>query len=78
MAADQIDLPANVASNLLMESVSNMQASNRNGRMVGDIAMGVLATGAANKATKLDTLESRANSGVMATPIAGPTTQVGP
>lgn len=76
--ADIIDLPPSVASQLLTESVGNIQANNANGRAVANVAMGTLQAGAARAFNELDAVESRATSGVMATPIASPTTQAGP
>lgn len=70
-----IDLPSNVAAQLQLESVTNNQANNRDGRGVSTIALGVLQTAAARNFDELGATESRATSGVMATPIAGPTTQ---
>lgn len=73
--ADPIDLPPNVASALMVETTGNIQANNANGRAVANVAMGVLQAGAARAFNELDAVESRATSGVMATPIASPTTQ---
>ena len=70
-----VDLPESVASQLLTESVGNIQANNRDGRNVGTLAAGVLQGAMARNFDELGTIESRANSGVIATPIAGPTTQ---
>lgn len=76
--SDPIDLPPNVAAQLQLESVGNVQANNRDGRNVATAAMGILQAAAARNFDELGTLESRATSGVMATPIASPTTQAGP
>lgn len=69
-----IDLPANVAAQLQLESVGNVQANNRDGRNIATTAMGVLQSAAARNFDELGAVESRATSGVMATPIAPPTT----
>lgn len=69
------DLPESVASHLITETVGNIQASNQAGRNVAVMATGVLQAAMARNFDELGTVESRATSGVMATPIAGPTTQ---
>lgn len=72
-----IDLPPNVASHIAKTGSESYQALmtdiQHNGANVHNLARleGV------RQARELDTLESRANSGVMATPIASPTTQSG-
>ena len=68
-----IDLPENVAQQLQMESVANIQANNRDGRNVSTTALGVLQAAAARNFDELGISESRANSGLIATPIAAPT-----
>jgi hypothetical protein len=70
----QIDLPDNVASITLKESVDNMQANNRQGRDTFTLASGALQAGIAKTLNELGPVESRAVSGVMATPVAGPAT----
>lgn len=75
--AEPIDLPSNVAAQLQLESVGNIQANNQSGRAVSTAAMGVLQAAMARNFDQLDAVESRATSGVMATPIASPTTQAG-
>jgi len=72
--ADPIDLPSNVAAQLQLESVGNVQANNQSGRAVSTAAMGVLQAAMARNFDELGTVESRATSGVMATPIAPPAT----
>ena len=69
-----MDLPTNVSCLIITESTGNIQANNRDGRNVGTMAMGVLQAAMARNFDELGTIESRANSGVMATPIAPPTT----
>lgn len=73
--ADAVDLSPNVANALLNETIGNIQANNRDGRNVATMAMGVLQMAAARNFDELGAVESRATSGVMATPIASPTTQ---
>jgi hypothetical protein len=73
---DPIDLPSNVAAQFQLESVGNVQATNAQARNIATMATGVLQAAMARNFDQMDTIESRANSGVMATPIAGPTTQV--
>lgn len=68
------DLPSEVAGLLVTETVGNIQANNRDGRNLGSIAMGVLQAAAARNFDKLGAVESRAVSGVLATPVAAPTT----
>lgn len=72
-----IDLPENVAAQLMVESTGNIQANNRDGRNVSTIALGVLQAAAARNFDELGVTESRATSGVIATPVASPTTQAG-
>ena len=72
--AEPIDLPPNVAAQLQLESVGNVQSNNQSGRATSTAAMGVLQAAMARNFDQLDAVESRATSGVMATPIAGPTT----
>ena len=72
-----VDFPDNVAVNFLVDTQANIQANNRDGRNVATAAINALTAGIAKTHNELDTVESRANSGVMATPIASPTTQAG-
>jgi glutamyl-tRNA reductase len=72
-----VDLPESVASQLLTESVGNIQANNRDGRNAGTIATNVLAGAMARNFDELGTVESRANSGIIATPVASPAVQTG-
>lgn len=69
-----MDLPVSMGVYLLTETTGNIQANNRDGRSMSSIAVGSLQFYAARNFGELDTIESRANSGLMATPIAGPTT----
>lgn len=72
-----VDLPPSVASQILTESVGNIQANNRDGRAIGTMAIGVLQGAMARNFDELGVVESRATSGVIATPVASPTTQAG-
>lgn len=69
-----IDLPPNVAAQMMLESTTNMQANNRDGRGVSTVALGVLQAAAARNFDELGATESRATSGVLATPVGTPTT----
>lgn len=69
-----MDLPEATGQLLLTESVGNIQNTNLSGRNIANIAMGALQAGVARVHNELSTEESRAISGVMATPIAPPTT----
>lgn len=73
--AIEMDLPQNVASLVITESTGNIQANNRDGRNIGTIAMGVLQAAMARNFDELGTIESRANSGIIATPVASPAVQ---
>lgn len=70
----QVDLPESVASQLLTESVGNIQANNRDGRNAGTVATNVLTGAMARNFDELGTIEGRANSAVIATPVASPST----
>jgi hypothetical protein len=72
------DLPPAVAEQMMVESVGNIQASNRNARGGFDAAMVALAGTIQQNFSEVGVLEGRAVSGVNATPIAGPATQAGP
>ena len=67
-----MDIPASFGALLMSESASNAQATNNNGRNIANIAMGALQAGVARVHNELSTEESRAISGVMATPVAPP------
>tara|TARA_R110000803_G_scaffold197082_1_gene260535 strand:+ start:879 stop:1172 length:294 start_codon:yes stop_codon:yes gene_type:complete len=68
MAVDPMDL-------LQLESVGNIQANNTRARDAATLANNGMLGAITRDFGELGTIESRANSGVMATPIAGPTTQ---
>lgn len=72
-----IDLPENVAGMLLKEGSESHQALMADIRHNAATGHNLARLGAVKAFNELDTLESRANSGVMATPIASPTTQAG-
>lgn len=69
-----MDLPEGVGQLLITETAGNIQATNNNGRNIANIAMGSLQAGVARTHNELGVEESRAISGVMATPIAPPAT----
>lgn len=73
--AEGIDLPPSVAQQLMVETTGNIQANNRDGRAISTTAMGVLQGAMARNFDELGTVESRATSGVIATPVASPTVQ---
>lgn len=62
---------------LQLESVGNIQRTNAGGRDSAQLANSVLGFAAARNFDELGTVEGRANSGVNATPMAGPTTAQG-
>lgn len=62
-----------IAGLILTESAGNLQANNRDGRNIGTVAMGTLQGGMSKTFNELGPVESRAVSGVMATPVAAPT-----
>lgn len=70
-----VQLGDTISELLLTESAGNIQANNRDGRNVGAMAMGTLQGGMAKTFNELGPVESRSVSGVLGTPIAGPTTQ---
>ena len=72
-----LDLPEGVGQVVMTETVGNIQNTNLNARNIANIAMGSLQAGVARVHNELDPVESRAVSGVMATPVAPPTTQGG-
>lgn len=78
MATEAVDLPHNVASHLMTETVGNIQANNLAGRNIATTANGVLQAAMARNFDELNAVEGRSVSGVLATPIASPTTQGAP
>ena len=69
-----VDISPNVANIALTETTANLQANNRDGRNIATAAMGSLQAGIAKTHNELGPAESRAISGVMATPVASPAT----
>ena len=72
-----VDLSPNVANQLMTETVGNIQANNREGRDSAAVAQAHLRFAAVRNFDELGPTESRAVSGVLATPVASPTTQQG-
>ncbi len=70
-----IDLPDNVAGLLLKEGSESHQALMNDIRHNGANVHSLVRHVAARKFDELGVAESRANSGLIATPIASPTTQ---
>lgn len=68
-----IDIPENVAGSMMADTAGNIQASNRNSRGVFDAVMGAIAGTVQTNFAEIGAIESRAVSGVMGTPVAGPT-----
>lgn len=68
------DIPENLAQATMALIQSNLVANNRDGQAISTTALGVLQVAAARNFDELGVTESRANSGIIATPIAGPTT----
>jgi hypothetical protein len=71
---ETVDIPPSVGALLISESAGNIQNTNLSGRNIANIAMGALQAGVARVHNELSTEESRAISGVMATPVAPPST----
>ena len=69
------DIPENFSQVTMSESATNLQLANAQARNVAVTANGVLQGAMARNFDELGVTESRATSGVIATPIAGPTTQ---
>lgn len=70
-----IDLPPSVAQAMLTESSGNIQAANAQGRNTFVLASGSLQAGIARTHNEIGAEESRALSGLMATPVAAPANQ---
>jgi hypothetical protein len=71
---ETMDIPSSVGALLISETAGNIQNTNLSGRNIANIAMGSLQAGVARTHNEMGTEESRAISGVMATPIAPPST----
>lgn len=70
---ETMDLPQGVLTTILNETALNGQNNNRQGRDTFTMANGALQAGIAKTLNELGPVESRAVSGVMATPVAYPT-----
>jgi len=68
------DIPDNLAQATMAIIQSNLVSNNRDGQAISTAALGVLQVAAARNFDELGSVEGRANSGVNATPLAGPTT----
>lgn len=75
--AEVIDLPPNVAAALLKEGSESHQQLLQDIRVNSSVAHNLARLGAVRQYNELDTIESRANSGIIATPVASPATQSG-
>ena len=71
------DLPDGVASHILTSGTQAYQRQMSQGGDVSQLANGVLQAAMARNFDELGIKESRAVSGVIATPVASPTTQSG-
>ena len=69
------DLPAGMAAMMATETAANLQSTGNNSREVYRQAAGVLAAVITRTPTEPSAIGSRAVSGILATPIAPPTTQ---
>lgn len=72
-ALEMADLAAGVAEHLTMESIGNIQLSNTNARNSSQEINSLLGRISAKRFDELDAVEGRSVSGVLGTPIAGPT-----
>ena len=71
------DIPESAGQLLMTETIGNIQATNTQNRNIGSMAAGVLQGAMARNFDELGSVESRATSGVLGTPLASPTTQAG-
>ena len=69
------DLPPGMASMMASELAANVSSTNNNSREVYRQAAGVLSAVITRIPTEPSAIGSRAVSGILATPIAAPTTQ---
>jgi hypothetical protein len=69
------DLPPGMAAMMASELAANVSSTNNNSREVYRQAAGVLAAVVTRIPTEPSAIGSRAVSGILATPIASPTTQ---
>lgn len=70
-----MDLPEGVGQLMMTETAANVQQSNRNSRGVFDIAMGALAANVGQGYKDVGAVEGRTISGLLATPLASPTSR---
>ena len=73
-----VDLPENVAQNLITSSITGFQLGTEELRANAANAANIIRHSSARRFDELDIAESRSSSGLIATPIASPTTQAGP
>jgi hypothetical protein len=71
---EPVDLPANVAANFLHEATASHQRAMEDIRGNTSTAHNIARLGAVRNWTEYSIRESRADSGLIATPIASPTT----
>jgi len=69
-----IELGATLSELLLSETAGNIQSNNMAGRNTSTLATSTLQAGMSKQFNELDPTESRSVSGVLATPLAPPTT----
>jgi len=67
------DVPPGAGGLLMTDLIGSVQANNSAQRSIFSIAAGSLQAAIVKQSSEMDTEESRAISGVMATPIGGPT-----
>jgi len=67
------DLPESVAQQFMADTIASARNTSDESRSLTTIAAGVLKAAAARNFDELGTVESKANSGVMATDMGGPT-----
>ena len=67
------DVPPGAGGLLMTDLIGSVQANNSAQRSIFSIAAGALQAAIVKQSSEMDTEESRAISGVMATPIGGPT-----
>jgi hypothetical protein len=75
MSGTGFDLPQGMANFLATETAGNIQSTNNNSREVFRQSAGVLSAVITRIPTEPSVIGSRAVSGVLATPIASPTSQ---
>jgi hypothetical protein len=69
-----IELGGTLSELLLSETAGNIQSNNMAGRNTSTLATSTLQAGMSKQFNELDPTESRSVSGVLATPLAPPTT----